>query len=428
MSPEKKEIEQERKEEDNSKEQHTVEHHKAHHEHHKEEHSEHQKSIPIKFSLNSQNISIVLTILLGIFLIVNIVLTFSINKEFKKNIEASIETAKEIARPAKIELLIIKNSKCSDCFDILPAIAAIKSTNVNITKEKLLEFDSKEGKELIIKYGIQKVPALVLTGETNKFNAEGLEKKDNALLWLAPKPPYTNAATGSIEGRVTLYLLKDSQCSACNDLSILTSQIKASGIRIFEQKIIEASSDEGKSLLAKYNINFAPTLILSKDAAYYDIMQQDWLKIGSKENDGSYVLRSVYPPFINLTTGKLRGIVDAVYLTDKSCAECYNVSLHKNIIASPQSFAIKLNKEEYVDAGEQKGKQLIAKHNITQVPTVILSNEVSAYPSSQLLKQFFSVDKDGSYIFNKGNLMGAYKDIATGQIVKPQPQQEGQEN
>ena len=98
--------------------------------------------------------------------------------------------------------------------------------------------------------------------------------------------------------------------------------------------------------------------------------------------------------------------------------------MHNQILTSPQTFAIKLDKETSVDAGDAAGKQLIAKYNITQVPTVILSSEVSAYPASQALKQFFSIESDGSYIFRKLSVVGVYRNLATNQIIKPQSQKQ----
>lgn len=372
--------------------------------------------------LSLGNIFIGLTILLGIILIINTILTFSLNKDLKKG----AELAKEKLMPAKIELAIVKNSKCSDCFDVSAIVIGIKNLNVNVTSEKTLEFDSKEGRELIGKYKIGKIPAVVVAGEIDKVSAPYLEKKENAMLLADIKPPYTNAANGRIEGRVTLYNLKDSSCGKCADLTTLISQIKAAGIKIFQERIIDANSDEGREFAKKYNLGFAPTIILSKDASAYDIINQAWPRIGSKENDGSYVLRALYPPFTNLTTGKLMGIASVIYLTDKSCAECYDVNLHNQILTSPQSFAIKLDKEETIDVSDAKGKELIAKYNITQVPTAILSGEVAVYPSSEALKQFFSVEKDGAFVFRMAKVLGAYKDLAANQVVNAQQQNEEQ--
>lgn len=379
------------------------------------------KKTPIKKifpEFTFENIFIALLILLGIVLITNIILTSNINKDLK----TKIEVIKESSRPAKIELTLIQNSKCADCFEISTIISNLKNANVDVVEEKTFEFDSEEGKEIIRKYEIEKVPTVVITGEIDKLDIQWLEKKENALVLSEVEPPYTNVMSGEIEGLVTLYILKDSECTSCNDLAFLISQVKNAGVTISEEKTIASNTDEGKELIGKYNIRFVPSIILSKDAEVYDVIQKAWANIGSKENDGSYVLRLVYPPFINLTTGKLRGIVNIIYLTDKSCTDCYDVNKHKETLTNPQSFAIRFDKEETIDISDAKGKELLDSYNITQVPTIILSDEISVYPSTQALKQFFSIEKDGSYVFRKASVVGTYKDLATNQVIKIQQQ------
>ncbi len=375
------------------------------------------KSISKK--LDFGNIFIGLAVLLGIIVVINIILTSNLNKDLKK----SAEELQEKLKPAKIELILIKNSKCSDCFDISQVASNIKNSKVNVTKEKIVEFDSKEGGDIIKKYAIRKVPALVATGEVEKVSIQGLEKKNDALLFTQPNPPYTDALTGKIEGMVISYLLKDVKCEKCNDLSTLMLQIKGAGVKIYEEKSIEANSNEGKELISKYNIGVVPSLILSKDAGEYGVIQTAWSQVGSRVSDGSYVLTTVYPPFINLTTNELRGLVNIIYLTDKSCTECYDVHKHREIITSPQSFAIKLEKEETIDISDAKGKEFIAKYNITLVPATILSSEIDVYPTNRILRQFFSVEEDGSYVFRRLESLGNYKDLTTNQVVQPQQTQ-----
>ena len=366
------------------------------------------------YNFTTEKLFIGLLALLGIILIVNAALSYSLNSELRKNTEA----LKEKARPAKIEIALIKNSNCRDCSDSAQLVKYIKSASVNITKETSLEFNSKEAKEIISKYGIQKIPSVVVSGETDKISLEGMQKRDNALVLDLATPPYTNASSGQIVGRVTLYTLTDSGCAKCSNFSLLVSQIKLSGVKIVQEKIVDVNSDEGRSLVSKYKMDFVPALILSKDASAYPIVKQAWPGIGTVEQDGYYIMRTVSPPYINLTTGKLRGLVGVVYLTDKSCAGCYNVETHREILSNPQSFAMKFDSEKTLDVADSEGKSLVDKYNITQVPTVILSSEVGVYPSIAALKQFFSVEKDGSYIFRKLSVVGTYKDLATNQIVE----------
>ena len=385
---------------------------------HKHGHSPHKpESKRLKLDFNSVILGLV--VILVIIMAVNVAMSLNIGFNLKEKTKA----AEEAARPAKIGLAVIKNLKCADCSDITPFVDFVKSSKVEVTNEKTLEFDSKEAKALIAKYSIEKVPSIVITGEIDKAALEGFVKKDDALVLAGTNPPYTSTKDGKVEGRVTLYYLYDTSCAKCNDLNVLISQISFSGIKIVKQRNLSISSSEGSALAQKYNIQFAPAIILSKDAKAYQAVSEGWSQIGTEEKDGSFVLRTVYPPFINLTTKETKGIVDVLYLADKSCAECYNVSVHREILTSTQSFAMAFGKEEKIDISDAKGKELIARYNLTQIPTVILSKDASVYPSSDGLKQFFSVEKDGSFVFRTPNVLGNYKDLATDQIVKPQAQQ-----
>lgn len=415
--------------EEEKKEQHQEHHHEhASHEHsekedgHKHQAEEHKEEPKHHLSGAKkdrlQAIFLALVIVLGIALMANLALTFSLNKSIGKNIEA----AKEEAKPAKIELTIIKDSKCSDCYDVSAVADYIKGSGAEVKKENEVEFDSPEGKNLAAKYSIEKVPAVIVTGETGKASIEGLDKIEGALVFSQPQPPYTEFSTGKVVGRTKLIVLRDSSCKNCADLASLIAGIKGAGIRIVEEKAIDIAAQEGKNILKKYSIDFAPAIILSGDARYYPLINQAWPSIGTKESDGSYVMRTATPPYINLTTNKLRGMVNAAYLTDKSCAECYNVTIHREILAGQQGFGVKFEKEETVDAGDANGKEIIAKYNITKAPTVILSSEISAYPSSAGLIQFFSVEKDGSYVFRSLEAVGTYKDLASNTVVKGQEQ------
>src|SRR3989338_4233458 len=182
-----------------------------------------------------EDIFIWLVVLLGVILLVNITITFSLNNDIKKN----EESVKEKSKPAKIELAVVRNSKCNDCSDISAAVSYVKDANLNVTGEAVFEFDSKEGMAVISKYKIDKVPALVITGEIEKVNIEGFEKREDALLLAGILPPYTNALTGAIEGRVILQRLTDLSCGKCSDLALLISQIKAAGVKVVEEKAIE---------------------------------------------------------------------------------------------------------------------------------------------------------------------------------------------
>src|SRR3989338_2440306 len=178
-------------------------------EHHQHAHSPHHANKKNKFDL-----FLIAAAVLGVILIINIFLTFGISKNIKNNIEA----AEESARPAKIQLTLIKNSKCSDCFDASVIVDYIKSQKIELLNEKTTEFNSNEAKELVSKYKIEKIPSILVTGELEKLNLDGFNKVQDALVLSQINPPYTDASSGKVKGRVSLKLIKDESCGKCDNL------------------------------------------------------------------------------------------------------------------------------------------------------------------------------------------------------------------
>ena len=77
-----------------------------------------------------------------------------------------------------------------------------------MTSENKLDLDSKVAKYVIDKYGITKVPPVVLVGEIEKFNAKELEQRENALIFTNVKAPYVDSTTKTVFGKVSTILCK----------------------------------------------------------------------------------------------------------------------------------------------------------------------------------------------------------------------------
>ena len=173
-------------------------------------------------------------------------------------------------------------------------------------------------------------------------------------------------------------------------------------------------------MIAKYNITKVPTLVFSAEMGEYSEVRAGWNVLGTVEQDGAFVIRAAQAlgiPYYDLQKKEVIGILDVTYITDNSCETCYNVSVHKLIL---QRFGIKIGKETTVDISEAGGKALLDKYKITKVPTIVLSEDASAYPAlQQVWPTVGSVEIDGIFVFRKPEAMtgSLYKDLATGQVL-----------
>ncbi|MBI2574265.1 hypothetical protein HYV82_00070, partial [Candidatus Woesearchaeota archaeon] len=334
-----------------------------------------------------------------------------------KAVSQKVIEAEEASRPAKIQLAVITDKNCPDCFPIHAAAAAVKATNVNITGEKELDYGTAEAKELIKRYGIETIPAIIITGEINKTPQSGFVEQNNALVFQKPEPPFIDLHQNMVVGRVRLTIINATSCAKCTDLGPTAAQIKAAGVSIYRQSVVDSDSAEGKALIEKYNITKLPAMLLSADAAYYSVIASAWATVGTVESDGTHIMKQISPPFYDVASKEVKGLATIILLNDSSCTECYDVTQHTPILK--RGFGIVTETEKTVDLASSEGKALAEKYRITAVPTVIMTG-VDAYESlKQPWQSVGTVESDGAYVFRKfenwpGN---AYKDLATGKVV-----------
>ncbi|MCH8003242.1 MAG: hypothetical protein IH934_01315 [Nanoarchaeota archaeon] len=388
-------------------------HHNVHEHHNKSVHEKipDDKKIKINFFENLKGIKLInlLVVALSLLLILNLFLAFGL----KNTAKAKIEEAEELTRPAEIQLTVIENTACTDCFDLSQILNSIKNNKVKITNEESLDLNSAKAKDLINKYNIKRIPTVLVFGEIEKSGNLGLKKESDALIFTGIKAPYFDTSSNEIMGRVSLTYINDATCGNCTDLSIFVRQLKQLGVAITDEKVVDIKNAD--SLISKYSLDKVPSLIISSDLSAYEDITKDWQQVGTVENDGSYIFRTISPPYFDLNKNKVVGLVDVTYLSDKSCLDCYDVEIHRQILSNPRGINININSEKKIDISDDEGKELVEKYSITKVPTIILSSDFSDYPSAKSFGNFFTVEDDGSYVFRSLEAMGkniVYKDLS----------------
>ena len=127
----------------------------------------------------------------------------------------------------------------------------------------------------------------------------------------------------------------------------------------------------------------------------------------------------INPPYKEVKTGLVKGLVAVTYLNDASCTGCYDVKMHKSIL---EGLGMKIKSEKAVDITSADGMAFKDKYKITNVPTVLLSEDAAEYTAlKNIWSQVGSIESDGTYIFRQMGQLGAgvkYKNIVSGEIVE----------
>lgn len=206
-------------------------------------------------------------------------------------------------------------------------------------------------------------------------------------------------------------------CPDCRDIGPMVESIKQQNTKIVK-KDIDAESNEGKELIKKYNIKKLPAILVSGELNRNPELKKIWNKLGDI-NETTFVLREVNLPYWSVDENKVRGEANLIFLVDKTCAECYDVSQQKNIL---NNYGLSAKTEKTLDISSPEGAALARKYGIRALPVFVLEGDLAPYAAlSEVWKSVGKID-GGAYVFGESGLklMGViYKDIWTKKIIKP---------
>lgn len=224
------------------------------------------------------------------------ILFIKTNKTLNKKIVESAETN----RPANLDLIMITDKTCVDCFDVTPILGQIEKENVKINSNLTIDSASDEGKQLIKQFSIKKLPTFLLKGELSrnpavaKFVSQAGDTIDGTFVFRQVGGPYVDVATGKVNGRVSLVLLTDITCAECYDVTQHEVILKQFGMQP-TSKVLDIKSATGAALVSSYRIKMVPAFILTGDVSSYTDFKKVWPQVGIIANDGAYVFTKGVP-------------------------------------------------------------------------------------------------------------------------------------
>lgn len=209
----------------------------------------------------------------------------------------------------------------------------------------------------------------------------------------------------------TAIIIMPEDCPDCASSLILLKNLQSEwadlGTNVVESGAIYDTSEEGRNMIIRYDIEKLPALVLQKEGQWDSRILSTWLAdIGTVEDDGSLVQREVIPPYFDTTTDTVRGKVEFILLTDNSCTECYNVTLFASDLVN--MFGLNVKSSTIYDLSSVEGNSIASQYGITITPTFLVSEDAGLYEGFEdfWFRRDNTQEEDEWYVFRDVPYLG----------------------
>lgn len=228
------------------------------------------------------------------------VLGFNAFLYYRMNLSDGAEVGESNADgTSTIELTLVQSKACPECFDLNALVQPLKdSGQISVSREEVVEYDSRAGKKLIKNYEIDKIPVILVRGDIEKvfdlasfLQNLGRQAEDGTLIVTNIPPPYLELETGEIKGKFKAIYLTRKACTECYDVALHQQALEGLAMQPSEEEFIDDADPLAQEIIAKYAITSLPTLLLRGELNFYQPLTEVWPTVGTIEEDGTYIFR-----------------------------------------------------------------------------------------------------------------------------------------
>ncbi|MCK4967994.1 MAG: thioredoxin family protein, partial [Candidatus Aenigmarchaeota archaeon] len=197
--------------------------------------------------------------------------------------------------------------------------------------------DTKKTKsDNLVKYLLIVVVAISL------FNMATIMGIDNTI---------TNANTEQKEqlrpADIEIITITSNECDDCNTfVNTMMDEIKTKNVNILTEKTMSLA--DASDIIQKNNIENIPAIIITGELTKNKDVQTI-LETTGNISDDTYVYSSQKPPYQNIKTNEVVGLVSATVIKDSDCEECQDLDM---LIDNLKANGVNINKKivlEYTD-------------------------------------------------------------------------------
>ena len=186
-----------------------------------------------------------LMVIIGVFVLAYFVYSNFVPKNFNDSLSVDV-----------VEI----SAECEQCVDFSGAVEGLSEMGVEVDEYDIFGYNTKKGKEMIEKYKIERVPALILVSRgVGEIGLEAtFDVRDNYAVF-NKNAPYVDKDSGEVKGLVNFVEISP-DCEICLPLLPLKSQLEQIGVKVNNYEIVEAESTKGLEIIEKNGLDFKESL------------------------------------------------------------------------------------------------------------------------------------------------------------------------
>jgi hypothetical protein len=166
-----------------------------------------------------------------------------------------------------------------------------------------------------------------------------------------------------------------------------------------------------------HHFNFVPALVFSKEIRDYNFFEQFWF-LGSLESNGVFAIRKKYPPYKDLDSNQVKGMLFITIIEPSSCWACKDSKDLLNFLSS--RFGLRFSVIRVIDVNAQETPILSERYAVQYAPAALIQGELMLFEGmKELWPKIGRVFEDGVYAFDNPPVLGEgyYYDLNSKKIV-----------
>jgi thiol-disulfide isomerase/thioredoxin len=217
---------------------------------------------------------------------------------------------------------------------------------------------------------------------------------------------------------VSFRIVYDQSCVKCPSANPVVNSFKYNGVNVAEWISYHYNATEGAQLIETYGIKQVPAIVISENVMNYNYSKESIGSLNMTPVEGHYVIY-LNPPFRNISSNVLSGVVDIYLINDSTCAECYDPLLHVNLLE--QEFKVTFGDILVFDVNYPLGEEFVDRYNLTFVPGYVMTGEAKHYPKlMRVWPSVGTIEPNGYFVFrNFSTVMLPYRNLSSGEIIEP---------